>query len=109
MSVLVRTYTAASGKTEAEGETCDIEGAVRIPLRDGVIPGETTYRPRAAKSGPCILNLSPYNTQRLHDHGAYFARYGYTFLFVDSRGRGNSEGRFRPFIQEALDGHDAVE
>jgi hypothetical protein len=32
-----------------------------------------------------------------------------TYVVVDSRGRGDSEGQFRPFIQEAHDGYDVTE
>jgi putative CocE/NonD family hydrolase len=39
----------------------------------------------------------------------YFAAHGFPFLTVDVRGRGNSEGSFRPLIQEAKDGYDVVE
>jgi putative CocE/NonD family hydrolase len=39
----------------------------------------------------------------------YFAAHGYPFLTVDVRGRGNSQGEFRPLIQEAHDGYDVVE
>jgi hypothetical protein len=39
----------------------------------------------------------------------YFAAHGYPFLIVDVRGRGNSEGVFKPNINEARDGHDVVE
>jgi putative CocE/NonD family hydrolase len=31
------------------------------------------------------------------------------FIVVDARGRGNSQGTFRPFLQEPLDSYDAVE
>src|SRR5262249_30895591 len=34
---------------------------------------------------------------------------GWLFVVVDVRGRGNSEGVFRPYIQEAQDGYDVVE
>jgi len=44
-----------------------------------------------------------------HSFAVYFAAHGYPFLAVDCRGRGNSAGTFRPFIQEAEDGHDVVE
>src|SRR5262249_18932571 len=44
-----------------------------------------------------------------HERGVYFAAHGLPFLTVDVRGRGNSEGEFRPFIQEAHDGYDIVE
>jgi len=39
----------------------------------------------------------------------FFARRGMTFAIVDVRGRGNSDGIFRPMIQEATDGYDVVE
>jgi putative CocE/NonD family hydrolase len=39
----------------------------------------------------------------------YFAAHGLPFLTVDVRGRGNSDGKFRPMLQEAKDGHDIVE
>jgi len=39
----------------------------------------------------------------------FFARHGYTFVAVDSRGRGNSEGTYVPFMDDGRDGYDAVE
>ena len=39
----------------------------------------------------------------------YFARHGYAFAVVDVRGRGNSDGEFEPFANDARDGHDVVE
>jgi predicted acyl esterase len=83
---------------------------VKIPLRDGVKLNATVYTPRDQKSpAPCVFTLTPYISQSYHDRGIYFASHGYPFLTVDVRGRGNSEGQFRPLIQEAKDGHDVVE
>lgn len=83
---------------------------VKIPLRDGVKLNATVYTPREQKApAPCIFTLTPYISQSYHDRGIYFAAHGYPFLTVDVRGRGNSEGEFRPLIQEARDGHDVVE
>lgn len=82
----------------------------KIPLRDGVHLDATVYRPRGQKApAPCIFTLTPYIAQSYHDRGVYFAAHGLPFLTVDVRGRGNSEGVFRPFIQEAKDGYDVVE
>jgi hypothetical protein len=39
----------------------------------------------------------------------YFAGNGFPFLAVDVRGRGNSEGTFRPFAHEGQDGFDVTE
>ena len=83
---------------------------VKIPLRDGVLLNATVYRPAEQKGPrPCLFTLTPYIGQSYHDRGMYFAAHGYPFLTIDVRGRGNSEGTFRPFIQEAQDGYDVVE
>ena len=82
----------------------------KIPLRDGVQLSATVYTPRGQKApGPCIFTLTPYIGQSYHDRGIYFAAHGYPFLTVDVRGRGNSEGRYDPLLQEAHDGYDVVE
>ena len=39
----------------------------------------------------------------------YFASHGYGFASIDVRGRGDSGGDFEPYVNEATDGHDAVE
>jgi putative CocE/NonD family hydrolase len=83
---------------------------VRIPMRDGVRLNATLYTPRDQKEpAPCVFTLTPYIGQSYHERGVYFAARGLPFLTVDVRGRGNSEGQFRPLIQEALDGYDVVE
>jgi uncharacterized protein len=82
----------------------------KIPLRDGIKLNATIYRSRDLKTpAPCVFTLTPYVGQSYHDRGLYFAANGYTFLTVDVRGRGNSEGTFVPLLQEAKDGHDIVE
>lgn len=83
---------------------------VKIPLRDGVQLSATLYLPRYYPTpGPAIFILTPYIAQTYHEVGVSFAAHGYPFLAVDSRGRGNSEGHFRPCSSEAQDGHDVVE
>lgn len=83
---------------------------VKIPLRDGVLLNATVYRPAGqTEPRPCVFTLTPYIAQSYHDRGMYFAAHGYPFLTVDVRGRGNSQGSFRPFLQEAQDGYDVVE
>src|ERR1700733_6713197 len=83
---------------------------VKIPVRDGVHLSATVYRPKEQRAPmPCIFALTPYISDGLHRLGVYFAATGSPFAIVDVRGRGNSEGTFRPEIQEAKDGHDVVE
>ena len=83
---------------------------IRIPLRDGVHLSATLYLPKGhSEPRPCAFTLTPYIADTIHERGVYSASRGLTFLSVDARGRGNSEGVFRPFIQEARDGFDVVE
>jgi putative CocE/NonD family hydrolase len=104
------TAHGVSPEALADAARVEFEWGVRIPLRDGVHLNATVYRPRdAAGPQPCIFTLTPYISQSYHDRGMYFAAHGYPFLTVDVRGRGNSEGTFRPLIQEAHDGYDVVE
>jgi uncharacterized protein len=83
---------------------------VKIPMRDGVKLNATVYKPKAMIDPlPVVFTLTPYIADSYHDRAMYFARHGYVYALVDVRGRGNSEGRFEPFANEAQDGADAVE
>jgi putative CocE/NonD family hydrolase len=90
--------------------TARIQWGLNIPMRDGVRLTGTLYLPDdPVRSAPAVLALTPYIAQTYHERGMYTAAHGYPFLAVDARGRGNSEGVFKPFMQEAKDGYDAVE
>ncbi|OGO61422.1 MAG: hypothetical protein A2029_00840 [Chloroflexi bacterium RBG_19FT_COMBO_47_9] len=82
---------------------------VKIPMRDRVCLNATIYQPGDGKYVPVIFTLTPYVADAAHLRGIYFAQHGYVFAAVDSRGRGNSEGIFEPFANEANDGYDIVE
>src|SRR6266571_4910380 len=83
---------------------------VRIPMRDGITLSATLYLPSDSTGPqPCLFALTPYTVHRNHLRAKYFATRGYPFFVIDARGRGNSEGIFRPYIQEAADGYDIVE
>ena len=82
----------------------------RIPLRDGIHLSAIQYLPDdQANPAPAIFTLTPYIAQTHHDQGIFFASYGYPFLAVDVRGRGDSEGVFKPIVHEADDGYDVAE
>jgi len=87
-----------------------VQWGVRIPMRDGASLNATLYRPEElAQRYPGIVTLTPYIADSFHDRGMYFASQGFLFVVVDVRGRGESDGVFKPFVQEAADGFDAVE
>src|SRR6202035_301905 len=110
--LLLASFTAGAVPAAALADAAKVEWqwGVKIPLRDGVHLNATLYKPAGLKEPrPCLFTLTPYIGQSYHDRGMYFAAHGYPFLTVDVRGRGNSEGSFRPLIQEAKDGYDVVE
>jgi len=110
--LLLAPFTTGAVPADALADAAKVEWqwGVKIPLRDGVRLSATLYKPAGRKDPrPCLFTLTPYIGQSYHDRGMYFAAHGYPFLTVDVRGRGNSEGSFRPFIQEAKDGYDVVE
>jgi putative CocE/NonD family hydrolase len=83
---------------------------LKIPMRDGVRLNATIYKPRAIwQPLPVIFRLTPYISDSYHDRAVYFGQRGYVFALVDCRGRGNSEGRFEPHLNEARDGYDVTE
>jgi putative CocE/NonD family hydrolase len=98
------------GEKTAMQQEVEMQWGVKIPLRDGILLNATLYLPTARKSAaPVVFTLTPYIAQTFHEQAVYFAAHGLPFLCVDVRGRGNSEGVFSPYKQEAADGHDVVE
>jgi hypothetical protein len=110
-SLLAMMFGRSGAAVSGDGaEQYRLQFGVKIPLRDGVHLNATLYRPLHAPGPlPVILLLTPYPDNTDHPSGSYFARRGYVFAYVDVRGRGDSEGIFRPLAQEAQDGYDVVE
>jgi len=102
---------AGQAQSDSRTETAvDILWGQKIPIRDGISLNATVYRPHAqADRLPVIFTLTPYVSDTYHERGMYFARNGYVFALVDSRGRGNSGGEFAPFMNDGRDGYDVVE
>ncbi|CAG7615667.1 CocE/NonD family hydrolase [Actinacidiphila bryophytorum] len=95
---------------------------IDVPTRDGTVLRGLHYAPADTGAGPgsgpgagpgagpapVVLVLTPYGADRYHPDGLFFAGRGYHFVTLDLRGRGDSDGVFRPFHHDAADGHDAV-
>ena len=79
-----------------------------IPMRDGVRLYAAMYRPAVGSRFPVLLHRSPYSTQhpRYVEWAVRFAERGYAVVMQDGRGRYESEGKWRPYIDEADDGYD---
>ncbi|ARU62350.1 hydrolase [Tumebacillus avium] len=88
-----------------------IRRGLRIPMRDGVTLAADLYRPQGDGKHPAIIVRTPYmiNTDIIHETGSYYAEHGFAVLYVDVRGRGDSDGVFVPYRNEAVDGYDTIE
>ena len=82
----------------------------KIELSDGIHLAANIYKPIGTNEKyPTILIITPYVSDENHSRGLFFARNGYVFISVDSRGRGNSEGQFIPFENDGKDGYDIID
>ena len=81
---------------------------LKIPMCDGVRLYAALYCPPKGDSFPVLLIRSPYSTQhpRYVNWAMRFAQHGYAVVMQDSRGRYESDGVWRPYIDETKDGYD---
>lgn len=91
-----------------------IDFDVSVSMRDGIRLSADIYRPLDSKDGvryPCILLRTPYNknTPSGIENVRWFAARGYAVVFMDVRGRGDSDGEFTPYFSEGKDGYDSIE
>ena len=82
---------------------------VRIPLRDGITLSADVTLP-AALPAPAVVSRTPYGKagERQSTRATVFATAGYAAVFVDVRGRGDSDGQFQPYRNDGPDGDDVI-
>ena len=89
---------------------------IRIPVSDGQITtadgcslAHRLWRPAGEGPWPVLLMRQPYGraiaSTVTYAHPRWYARHGFAVLVQDVRGRGDSDGSFGGFAQEAADGH----
>jgi putative CocE/NonD family hydrolase len=87
---------------------------IQVVMSDGVALATDVYRPFEGETFPTLLIRTPYNKELLAlllmvaPDPLRLAQNGYAVVVQDCRGCGGSEGRFRPFFQEAEDGLDTL-
>ncbi|MFC2164110.1 CocE/NonD family hydrolase [Acidobacteriota bacterium] len=82
----------------------------KISMRDGIQLSAVMWKPKGAQgSFPAVFVFTPYMAEAGQRDGKFFARNGYVCVYVDVRGRNNSEGEFFPFENHSPDCHDVVE
>ena len=94
------------------GSGVQLERAVPLRMRDGTTLISDHYYPAAKGPNPTLLMRQPYGrdiaSTVVYAHPIWFARHGYNVVIQDVRGRGDSEGSFYPFRNEAHDGYDTI-
>ena len=117
-------------ETVACAPTYDIvvETYVDVPMRDGACLKADVFRPDAPGRFPAILNLGPYQKDKLWIppdnleekanpwmnwetvNPQWWVPKGYTAVRVDGRGSGKSPGQYEPWsLAESIDFYDAIE
>jgi predicted acyl esterase len=105
-----------------------IDKDVDVPMRDGARLKADVFRPDDAGKFPAILNLGPYQKDKLWVppptleekpnpymnwetvNPEWWVPKGYAAVRVDGRGSGKSPGQCEPWsLQEAIDFYDAIE
>lgn len=93
------------------------ENGVRVPMRDGVHLDARVFRPAKNGKYPAIVQRHGYGGEGadkwIETYGDFYPRYGYVFVFCQTRGRYRSEGVFSPWVDDAWgehqDGYDTIE
>lgn len=83
----------------------------RVPMRDGVSLSADVELPAGDGPHPAVVARTPYNknTGEAYARARRYADHGYAFVWMDVRGRGDSDGEFTPYRHEGRDGYDAIE
>ncbi len=84
---------------------------IRVPMKDGVELSCDIYFAGEKKRAPIILFRTPYgkSTDQIQESALKFNAFGYHFVACDVRGRGDSDGKFVPYLNEPSDGCDLIE
>jgi len=91
-------------------QAMDVTLQQMIPLRDGVHLAAAIWKPAImTKPLPVVMVLTPYIRQEGQTRAAKFTQAGYIYVTVDVRGRGDSEGVYKPLWGNGPDGADVVE
>jgi predicted acyl esterase len=80
-----------------------------VAMRDGVKLATNIYLPDGEGPWPVVLMRTPYGKDLMGGGSASWTRAGFAFVVQDCRGKGKSEGAYRPFMDDPTDGYDTVE
>nr|WP_191910162.1 CocE/NonD family hydrolase [Microbispora cellulosiformans] len=80
-----------------------------MPMRDGTVLRGSVHRPADGGPFPALLVRTPYGEDSFRTEPVLPAlRAGFAVVLQHCRGRGTSDGEFRPWLDEGADGHDTI-
>jgi predicted acyl esterase len=80
-----------------------------VAMRDGVRLSTSIYLPEGKGPFPVVLIRTPYGKTTQAVGFTVWMRRGFALVTQDVRGKGASEGPYRPFVDDPTDGFDTVE
>ena len=80
-----------------------------VAMRDGVKLSTIIYLPEGSGPWPVILIRTPYGKQSQTRSNSEWTKNGFAFVVQDVRGTFKSEGKYRPFVDDQVDGYDTIE
>jgi predicted acyl esterase len=82
-----------------------------VPMRDGVKLALDVYLPKGDGPWPVILERTPYSRRQpfMYQLFNFYPEAGFAFAVQDCRGRFDSEGVYKPWVNDMEDGYDTVE
>lgn len=79
-----------------------------VTARDGTRLSLRIWRPAGEGRYPVVMQHTPYLSDESHARARRFVAAGFAYASLDRRGRGMSEGQYRPLEGSGPDGADAV-
>ena len=80
-----------------------------VAMRDGVKLATSIYLPQGQGPWPVVLVRTPYGKDLQATGNALWTNRDYALVVQDCRGTFKSEGEYRPFMTDHVDGFDAIE
>ncbi|HXF41060.1 MAG TPA: CocE/NonD family hydrolase, partial [Blastocatellia bacterium] len=80
-----------------------------VPMRDGVKLATSVYLPQGNGPWPAVLVRTPYGKELQATGNSVWTNREYALIVQDTRGRFKSEGEYRPFMTDHIDGYDTIE
>lgn len=86
-----------------------VEHDAPMPMRDGTVLRGSVHRPAEGGPFPTLLARTPYGEDSFRMIPVLtMLKAGYAVVLQHCRGRGTSDGEFRPWLDEGADGHDTI-